>query len=176
MPCTEACSRRASPNQRADASNDDLDADQPMDFDEERDFADQGPLTDRDMEEDVQNRATLMKHLPACMNAADIEQLLQDIPEQPPVVVPARTVQEAVDAGDLPPLDVDPANVFTQSERILLDHIRKHCNNSAEVKDLPVIHRVLHHPDFNTARSQGEQVEGCRDEEASQRGRCSGGC
>ncbi len=52
-----------------------------MDFDEERDFADQGPLTDRDIEEDVQNLATLMKHLPSCMNADDIEQLLQDIPE-----------------------------------------------------------------------------------------------
>jgi hypothetical protein len=105
-----------------------------MDFDEERDFADQGPLTDRDMEEDVQNLATLMMHLPSCMNTADIEQLLQDIPEQPPAVVPARTGQEAVDAGDLLPLDVDAANVFTQSERILQDHIRKHGNNSAEVK------------------------------------------
>ncbi len=30
---------------------------------------------DRDMEEDVQNLATLMKHLPSCMYAADIEQL-----------------------------------------------------------------------------------------------------
>ncbi len=127
-----------------------------MDFDEERDFADQDPLTDRDMEEDFQNLATLMKHLPSCMNAADIqvEQLLQDIPEQPPVVVPARTVQEAVYAGDLPPLDVDAANVFTHSEHILQDHVRKHGNNSAEVKDL--IQRVLHHPDFNPARSQGE--------------------
>jgi hypothetical protein len=68
------------------------------------------------------------------MNTADVEQLLQDNPEQPPVAVSARTVQEAVDAGDLPPLDVDAANVFTQSERILQDHIRKHGNNSAEVK------------------------------------------
>jgi hypothetical protein len=68
------------------------------------------------------------------------------------------------------------ANVFTQSEHILQDHVRKHGNNSSEVKDL--IQRVLHHPYFNTARSQGEQVEGCRDEEASQLGRCSGarGC
>ncbi len=79
---------------------------------------------------------------------ADIEQLLQDIPEQPPVVVPARTVQEAVDAGDLPPLHVVADDVFAQSERILQDHICKHGNNSAEVKDL--IQRVLHHPDFNT--------------------------
>ena len=86
------------------------------------------------MEEDVWNLATLMKHYPSCMYAADIEQLLQDIPEQLPVVVPARTVQQAVDAGDLPPLDVDAANVFTQRERILQDHVRKHGNNSAEVK------------------------------------------
>ncbi len=76
-----------------------------------------------------------MNHLPACMCAADIEQLLQDIPEQQQVVVPARTVHEAVDAGDLLPLDVDVANVFTQSELILQDHIStKHCNNSSEVK------------------------------------------
>jgi hypothetical protein len=47
-----------------------------MDFDEERDFADQGPLTDIDMEEDSQILATLLKHLPSCINAADIEQIL----------------------------------------------------------------------------------------------------
>ena len=59
-----------------------------MDFDEERDFADQGPLTDIDMEEDAQILATLLKHLPSCINAADIELLnlsrycksMQDIP------------------------------------------------------------------------------------------------
>jgi hypothetical protein len=78
-------------------------------------------------------------------------------------------VQEAVDAGDLPPLDVDAANAVTQSELILQDQIRKHGSNSAEVKDL--IQRVLHHPDFNTARSQGDQVEGGRDGEAQQLGR-----
>ena len=83
------------------------DDDREMDFDEERDFADQGPLSDMDMEEDAQILATLQKHIPSCMNAADIEQLLQDIPDQQPVVVPARTVREAVEAGDLPPLDRD---------------------------------------------------------------------
>ncbi len=59
-------------------------------------------------------------------NADDIEQLLQDIPVQPPVVVPVRTVQEAVAAGDLSPLDVDAADVFSQSERIqvLQEHVR----------------------------------------------------
>ncbi len=74
-----------------------------------------------DMEEDAQILATLLKHIPSCMNAADMEQLLQDIPVQPlaPVAVPVRTMQEAMAAGDLPPLDVDASNVFSTSERIL---------------------------------------------------------
>ena len=55
-----------------------------MDFDEECDFADQGPLTDMDMEEDAQILAILLRHLPSCMNTADIEQLMQDIAAQPP--------------------------------------------------------------------------------------------
>jgi hypothetical protein len=67
-----------------------------------------------DMEEDAEILATLLKHIPSCMNADDIEQLLQDISVQPPVVVPVRTVKEAVAAGDLPPLDVDAADVFSQ--------------------------------------------------------------
>jgi hypothetical protein len=66
-----------------------------MDSDEEHDFADQGPLTDMDMEEDAEMFALLLKHMPSCIDAADIEQLVRDIPEQPPVV-PVRTVQEAV--------------------------------------------------------------------------------
>ncbi len=78
-----------------------------MDSDEERDFADQGPLTDMDMEEDAKTFALLLKHMPSCIVAADIEQLVQDIPEKPLVVIPVRTVQEAVAAGDLPPLDAD---------------------------------------------------------------------
>ena len=59
-------------------------ADLPMDFDEEGDFADQSHLTDIDMEEDAQILEILLRHLPSCMNAADIEQLMQDIPVQPP--------------------------------------------------------------------------------------------
>ena len=70
------------------------------------------------------------------MNADDIEQLLQDIPVQPPVVVPVRTIQEALEAGDLPPLDVDAADVFSQSERILQEHVHKHGTNAAELQDL----------------------------------------
>ncbi len=88
-----------------------------MDSDEERDHADQVPLSDMDMEEDAEILATLLKHIPSCMNANDIEQLLQDISVQPPVVVPVRTVQSAIAAGDLPPLDVDATDVFSQSEQ-----------------------------------------------------------
>jgi hypothetical protein len=55
-----------------------------------------------DMEEDAKMLAPLLKHMPSCIDAADIEQLVRDIPVQPPVVVPVRTVQEAVAAGDLP--------------------------------------------------------------------------
>jgi hypothetical protein len=86
----------------ADATDDDHDPDRPMDFDEECDFADQGPLTDMYMEEDAEMLALLLKHMPSCIDTADIEQLVRDIPVQPPVVVPVRTVQEAVAAGDLP--------------------------------------------------------------------------
>ena len=57
-----------------------------MDIDEERDFADQGPLTDMDMEEYVEMLALLLKHMPSCIDAADIEQLVRDIPVQPPEV------------------------------------------------------------------------------------------
>ncbi len=53
--------------------------------------------------------AILLKHIPSCIGAAEIEQLLRDIPLQQQVVVPVRTVQEAVAAGDLLPLDVDAA-------------------------------------------------------------------
>ncbi len=87
-----------------------------MDFDEERDFADQGPLTDIDMEEGTQILATLLKHPPSCINAADMEHLLQDIPVQPPVAVPARTMQEAIAAKDQPPLDVDASEVIDMWE------------------------------------------------------------
>jgi hypothetical protein len=60
-------------------------------------------------------------------------------------------MQEAVQAKDLPPLDVDAANVFSQSERILQEHVRRHNTNSTELKD--PIQRVLHHPDFIADRA-----------------------
>ncbi len=99
------------PALRADETDDDHEPDRAMDLDEERDFADQGPLTDMDMEEDAEILSLLLKYTPSCIDAADIEQLVQDIPVQSPVVVPVRTVQEAVAAEDLPPLDADSANL-----------------------------------------------------------------
>jgi hypothetical protein len=93
------------PRHSADANDSgherDADLDRPMDADEERDYADQDPLSDMDMEEDAEILATLLQHIPSYMNADDIEQLLQDIPVQPPVVVPVRTVQEAIEDGDI---------------------------------------------------------------------------
>jgi hypothetical protein len=70
------------------------------------------------------------------MNADDIEHLLQEIPVHSPAVVPVRTVQEAVAAGDLPPLDVDAAYIFSLSEHILQDHVCNHNINSTELRDL----------------------------------------
>jgi hypothetical protein len=42
-----------------------------------RSFADQGPLTDMDMEEDAEILALLLKHIPSCIAAADIEQIVR---------------------------------------------------------------------------------------------------
>ncbi len=58
------------------------------------------------------------------MNADDIDQLMQDIFMQPPLVVPVRTEQEAVEVEDLPPLDA--ANAFSQGEHILQEQASKH--------------------------------------------------
>ncbi len=89
----------------------------------------------------------MMKHMPSCMNADDIELLLQEIPVHPPAVVPVRTLQEAVAAGDLPPLDVDAANILSRSEHILQDHVRNHDVNATKLRYL--IQMVLHRQDFN---------------------------
>jgi hypothetical protein len=43
-----------------------------MDADEEHDYDDQDPLSDMDMEEDAEILATLLKHIPSCMNTHDI--------------------------------------------------------------------------------------------------------
>jgi len=57
----------------------DSDSDRVMDPDEQRDYADQGPPSDSDLDGDTQILATLLKHIPECINTADIELLLQDI-------------------------------------------------------------------------------------------------
>jgi hypothetical protein len=71
----------------------DSDSDRVMDSDEERDYADQGPCSDSDLDGDTQILATLLKLIPGCINAADIELLLQGIPVQPPVAIPASQCQ-----------------------------------------------------------------------------------
>ncbi len=77
------CSRAAAdpaPAQRANAHNGGHECDADLErlwiFDEERDYADQDPLSDMDMEEDAAILATLLKHIPFCMSADDIEKLL----------------------------------------------------------------------------------------------------
>ncbi len=59
-----------------------------MDPDEERDYGDQGPPSDSDLDGDTQILANLLKLIPECIDAADIELLLQGIPVQPPFWVP----------------------------------------------------------------------------------------
>ena len=49
--------------------------------------------------------------------------------------------------GLLPPLNVDYASVFSASECLIQEHVRKYKTGAAELKDL--IQQVLHHPDFN---------------------------
>jgi hypothetical protein len=80
-----------SPAIRTDHDSDSQ-ADRVMDTNEEREFADQGPTSDFELEEDTQILATLWRHILAYIDAADIELLLQDIPVQPPVVIPAMTM------------------------------------------------------------------------------------
>jgi hypothetical protein len=102
-----------------------------------------------------------LKLIPGCIDAADIELLLQDIPVQPPVVIPARSMQEAIQAEDMPPLDVDAANVFSKSERIIQEHVRQHDINATVVKDL--VQKVIHHRDFNANEvdhDMHQQIEG----------------
>jgi hypothetical protein len=65
----------------------DSDSARVMDPEEQRDYADQGPPSDSDLDGDTQILATLLTHIPACIDAADIELLLQDITVQPPVVI-----------------------------------------------------------------------------------------
>ena len=93
MLCSSLAAANLPPAQRSDAGDGGNDPDREMDPDEARDYADQGPLPDRDMEEDNQILATLLQRIPSCKTASDIEQLMQDIPVQPPVVVLVATIE-----------------------------------------------------------------------------------
>ena len=56
-------------------------------------------------------------------------------------------IDKSFQAKDLPALEEDAANVFSKSERILLDYATKRFKNSSELKEL--IQKVLHRPDFD---------------------------
>jgi hypothetical protein len=75
MCCSSLAAANNPPAQRSDAGDGGNDPDREMDPDEARDYADQGPLPERDMEEDNEILATLLKHMPSCMNAYDIEKV-----------------------------------------------------------------------------------------------------
>lgn len=49
--------------------------------------------------------------------------------------------------GFLPPLNADDAGLFTESERLIQEHVKKYKSGAAELKDL--IQQVLHHPAFD---------------------------
>jgi hypothetical protein len=49
--------------------------------------------------------------------------------------------------GPLPPLNIDDASVFSSSEHLVQEHVKKYKTGAAELKDL--IQQVLHRPDFN---------------------------
>ena len=75
--CSFLAADDISPPQRCEALDDGLDPDQEIDFDEEHDSADKGPLPDMDMEEEAQNLTNFLNNIPSSyessMNAADIE-------------------------------------------------------------------------------------------------------
>jgi hypothetical protein len=49
--------------------------------------------------------------------------------------------------GLLPPLNVDDASVFSSSEHLVRQYVKKDKTGAKELKDL--IQEVFHHPDFN---------------------------
>ena len=73
MRCSSLAAANLPPAQHSDAGDGGNDLDREMDPDEARDYADQGPLPERDMEEDNEILATLLKRRPSCMNEDDIE-------------------------------------------------------------------------------------------------------
>ncbi len=112
------------------------------------------------------------------------------------MVVPVRTVQEAVAAGDLPQLDADATNIFvvvcapsTLLQLYLVTRLRRHAAGPGQRQQalrgehLDVAVRPGQPPDGvyrRGGKDQGraalrEQDQGGRDEEVLQRGRCRSG-
>jgi hypothetical protein len=57
-----------------------------------------------------------------------------------------------LNADDVPPLNADDESMFSSSECIIQDHVRKYKTKAAELKDL--IQEVLHHPDVDEREVQ----------------------
>ena len=53
-------------------------------------------------------------------------------------------------------MDTDAANLFTASERLIQEHVKKYKNSATGLKDL--IQNVLHCPDFNPAEVDQRKV------------------
>jgi hypothetical protein len=65
-------------------------------------------------------------------------------------------------AGHLPPINADDASMFTASECIIQDHVRKYKTIAAELKD--IIQEMCHHPDFDVRgvdTNMHEHLMGC---------------
>jgi hypothetical protein len=81
-----------------------------MDIDEERDFADQGPLTDMDMEEDAEILSLLLKHTPCASTL--LKDLIQRVLHHPDFNADEvdhdmhERLMRAVEEGDIEVIDM----------------------------------------------------------------------
>ena len=84
------------------AAEHDSEEDRSMDPDDSRDYADQFPYPDDPdspgsiNDENLEILASIMKHIPECINKADFDRLSDLLPHMEPVQVATRTVQEAI--------------------------------------------------------------------------------
>jgi hypothetical protein len=84
------------------AAEHDSEEDRSMDPYDARDYADQFPYPDDPdgpgsiNDENLEILASIMKHIPECINKADFDRLSHLLPNMEPVQVATRTVQEAI--------------------------------------------------------------------------------
>jgi hypothetical protein len=119
-----------------------------MDLDEERDFADQGPLTDMEMEEDAEILALLLKVLQTCIPGYRTASARHSR---------ATACGSSSQDGSGGCSGWRPSPTGCRCKHILQDHVRQHNTNAAELKNL--IQRVLHHPDFNSDEVDHDMYE-----------------